>query len=106
MLVVLIFISLPEYRLRLHKRYALFKFWHLGLALLTIIGAGHHIVVSGFYLGKPYQVALFLLLVAIVVFGDSFLGKREADTRQSSWVFLGLGVFCVAAFAGIRNVPF
>lgn len=106
MLVVLIFISLPEYRLRLHKRYALFKFWHLGLALLTIIGAGHHIVVSGFYLGEPYQVVLFLLLVAIVFFGDSFLGKREADTRQSSWVFLGLGVFCVAAFAGIRNVPF
>ena len=106
MLVVLILISLPEFRLRLHKRYALFKSWHLGLALLTVMGAGHHIVVSGFYLREPYQVALFLLLVAIVVFGDSHLGKSEAETRRSSWVFIGLGVFCVAVFAGIRNVWF
>ena len=106
MLVVLIFISLPEYRLRLHRRYALFKFWHLSLALLAMMGAGHHIVVSGFYLREPYQVALFLLLVAIVVFGDSYLGKREAETRRSFWVFIGLGVFCVAVFAGIRNVWF
>ena len=106
MLFVLIFIGLPEYRLRLHKRYALFKSWHLGLALFTIMGAGHHIVASGFYLREPYQVALFVLLVAIVLFGDSYLGKREAETRQSSWVFIGLGIFCVAVFAGIRNVRF
>ena len=106
MLVVLIFISLPEYRLRLHRRYALFKFWHLSLALLTMMGAGHHIVVSGFYLREPYQVGLFLLLAASVFFGDSYLSKREAETPRASWVFIGLGVFCVAVFAGIRNARF
>lgn len=38
--------------------------------------------------------ALFLLLVAIVFFGNSYLGKREDKTGQSSWVVIGMSQLC------------
>lgn len=104
LLAVLIFIGLPEYRLRLHKRHATFKHWHRGLAFATIAGAGYHIVVSGFYLRASYQVALFLILVTAALFGDQFIAQREAETRQTAGTYLAAGALCVVLFAGIRNI--
>ena len=103
LLTVLIFTGLPEYRLRLHKRYAIFKYWHRGLAFATIAGAGYHIVASGFYLGISFQVLLFVMLIIAALFGDQLITRREVETRQPSAMYLVAGVLCVLLFAGIRN---
>jgi hypothetical protein len=94
---------LPEYRLRLHKRYAIFKYWHRGLAFATIAGAGYHIVASGFYLSISFQVVLFVMLIIAALFGDQLITRREVETRQPSAMYLVAGVLCVWLFAGIRN---
>lgn len=105
LLAVLIFIGLPEYRLRLHKRYAKFKYWHRVLAIITIAGAGYHIVASGFYLHTVHQMLLFLILTAAVLLGERNIGRSGALTARPSRYYLAFAGLCVVVFASIRNIP-
>jgi|TARA_Y100000310_G_scaffold338665_1_gene429028 hypothetical protein len=104
LLAMLIFISLPERRIYVHKSYAVFKYGHRVLALATIMGAGYHIVASGFYLNTSYQVVFFLILVAAALSSTQYQGSDL--TPQTSWMFLVAGTLCVVSFAGIRNISF
>lgn len=104
LLAVLILIGLPEYRLRLHKRYSKFKYWHRILAIVTIVGAGYHVVVSGFYLHTKYQVVLFLVLTAAVLSGYRSLGRSDALTTRPSRYYLAVATLWVLLFAGVKNV--
>lgn len=105
LLIALIFVGLPEYRLRLHKRYVTFKYWHRALAIAAIAGAGYHILASGFYLNSIYQIVLFVVLTAFVLLGTRRFGLVTAMTPRTSWIYIASGVLCVLLFAGIRNLP-
>ena len=71
-LIVLITIALVPDRIRIHKDYAAFRYWHQVLAIVTIAASGYHIVVSGFYLGSWYQVLLFVSVVIAASFGRAY----------------------------------
>ena len=104
-LTVTIFVSLPKYRPGLHGRAATFGLWHRVLALVTIVGAGYHIVASGFYLNTAYQIVLFLVLTLIVLWrGSQRTDRGNAVTRQTWRKYLAIGTLCVLVFASIRNL--
>lgn len=104
LLNLLIFVGLPEYRLRLHRRYANFKYWHRILAIATIVAAAYHIASSGFYLNTSYQLVLFVCLVALVVSGNRKIASGVTVTRRTARLFLAASTIFALLFAAIRNV--
>lgn len=105
LLGVLITVALIPDRLRVHKDYPAFKYWHRVLAIATIACITYHIVVSDFYLGTWYQAAVFVILAVAVSFGRMYwirLGQLPIATVS---VYLVLSVMLTAAFAAVRNLP-
>lgn len=105
LLGVLITVALIPDRLRVHKDYPAFKYWHRVLAIVTIACITYHIVVSDFYLATWYQAALFVTLAVAVSFGRMYwirLGQLPIATVS---VYLVLSVMLTAAFAAVRNFP-
>lgn len=105
LLGVLITVALVPDRMRVHKDYPAFKFWHRVIAIATIGCIAYHIVVSGFYLGAWYQAVLFVMLALAVSFGRMYwikLGQLPVATVSA---FLVLSVILTAMFAAIRNLP-
>jgi len=102
LLTVLVFIALPERRLRIHNRSSVFRSWHRGLAITCVCGIAFHIVLSGFYLHRPYQVVGIAVLLAVTILGG-FRGLKI--TATTSWRNYCLQcLVCVGIFAGIRNL--
>ena len=105
LLGILITVALIPDRLRVHKDYPAFKYWHRVLAIATIACITYHIVVSDFYLATRYQAALFVALAVAVSFGRMYwirLGQLPIATVS---VYLVLSVMLTAAFAAVRNLP-
>lgn len=105
LLGLLITVALIPDRLRVHKDYPAFKYWHRVLAIATIACITYHIVVSDFYLATRYQAALFVALAVVVSFGRMYwirLGQLPIATVS---VYLVLSVMLTAAFAVVRNLP-
>lgn len=105
LLIVLIAIGLPQYRLRLHKHYASFRYWHRVLAIAAIAATGYHIVGSNFYLHTSLQIVLFVVLAAIVCFAGRRLPVSAVISHRTARLYLGIGVLATLAFAGVRNAP-
>ena len=105
LLGVLITVALIPDRLRVHKDYPAFKYWHRVLAIVTIACITYHIVVSDFYLATWYQAAVFVTLAVAVSFGRMYwirLGQLQIATVS---VYLVLSVILTVAFAAVRNLP-
>ena len=105
LLGILITVALIPDRLRVHKDYPAFKYWHRVLAIVTIACITYHIVVSEFYLAALYQAALFVALAVAVYYGRLYwlrLGQLPIATVS---VYLLLSVMLTAAFAAVRNLP-
>jgi hypothetical protein len=96
--------NLPE-RMRVHRSYPAFKYWHRVLTIVVIGGAAYHIVVSNFYLATWYQAALFVLISFAVCLGRTYWIKLGQIVIASPAIFLALSSVLVIAFAGIRNLP-
>ena len=92
-------------RLRVHKSYPSFKYWHRVLTIVVIAGAAYHIVVSNFYLGSWYQALLFALISVAVCLGRAYWMKLGQIAIVSPAVFIALSGVLVVAFAGLRNYP-
>ena len=56
LLGVLITVALVPDRMRVHKDYPAFKYWHRVIAIATIASVTYHIVLSSFYLAAWYRV--------------------------------------------------
>jgi hypothetical protein len=105
LLGVLITFALVPDRLRLHRDYPSFKYWHRVLAVATIATASYHIIVSNFYLGTWYQGLLFALIAIAVAFGRPLWIRLGQLPIAKTAVYVVVSVGCAAAFAAIRNLP-
>jgi len=96
--------NVPD-RLRVHKSYPSFKYWHRVLTVAMIAGAVYHIVVSNFYLYAWYQAGLFVLISIGVCLGRAYWIKLGQIAIASPAVYLAISAVLIAAFAGLRNLP-
>jgi hypothetical protein len=105
LLGILITVALVPDRLKVHRNYPGFRYWHRVIAVATIATATYHIVVSNFYLGAWYQWSLFVALAAAVAFGRplwSGLGRIPIVTPA---VFVLVSLAFATVFSAIRNIP-
>jgi hypothetical protein len=105
LLGVLVTVALVPDRMRVHKDYPAFKYWHRVFAIVTIVCITYHIVVSGFYLATWYQAALFVTVAVGVSFGRMYwikLGKLPTVTVPA---YVALSALLTAMFAAVRNLP-
>lgn len=99
--VALIALARMPRRRRLHKNYGAFRGLHLGLSVLAMALAAHHIVVSGFYLRTNVQVAALLLFAAAVA-AIRPVTRRRYETA-SPRMFLALSAAAAVVFTVVRN---
>lgn len=102
--VLIMTANLPE-RMRLHKNYPSFKYWHRVLTIVMIAAAVYHIVVSNFYLATWYQAALFTLASLAVCLGRNYWVKLGQIVIAAPAVYLALSSVLIIAFVGLRNLP-
>ena len=95
---------LPD-RLRVHKDYAAFRYWHRVLAVMTIGTLTYHIVVSNFYLGAWYQALAFVLLAIAVAFGRDYWYRLGQLSIARMPVYLAVSVAFSLVFTMLRNLP-
>ena len=105
LLGILITAALVPDRMRVHKDYPAFKYWHRVIAIATIGCVAYHIVVSDFYLGAWYQAVLFVTLTLAVSFGRMYWIKLGQLPLATVPAYLVLSVLLTAVFAAVRNLP-
>lgn len=105
LLAVLITTAIVPDRLRVHKDYPSFRYWHRVLTIAMIASAAYHVVVSNFYLDAWYQAGLFVLISIAVCLGRVYWIKLGQIVIVSPVVYVALSVAMAAAFAGLRNLP-
>lgn len=104
LIVLVVAADMPE-RLRLHRNYTSFRYWHRVLTVAAIAGAAYHIIVSNFYLGSWYQSALFTLISLLACFGRDFWTRLDRIAIVSPVHYFMLSAVLVIVFAGFRNLP-
>ncbi len=102
--VLIMIANLPD-RLRLHKDYPSFRYWHRALTVVVIAGAAYHIIASNFYLGTWYQGLLFATVSLVACLGREYWGRIGQINIASPVVYLALSSALIIAFAGLRNIP-
>jgi hypothetical protein len=102
--VLIMTADLPD-RLRLHKSYPSFKYWHRVLTVVVIACAAYHIIASDFYLGTWYQAALFAMVSLAVAFGREYWIRLGQIVIASPLIFVAFSGVLIALFAGLRNLP-
>ena len=105
LLGVLITFALVPDRLRLHRDYPSFKYWHRVLAIATIATAAYHIIVSDFYLGAWYQGLVFALIAIAVAFGRPIWLRLGQLPIAKTTVYVAVSIGCAVLFTAIRNLP-
>ena len=104
LLFVLVIISLLPDRLKVHKDYPVFLYWHRVLAVVTVTCCAYHIVVSHFYLTAWYQAVLFILVAAVASFGRPWWIKFGPLPVVSPTAFLLITVLFTSVFSFLRNI--
>ncbi|MDH4106841.1 MAG: ferric reductase-like transmembrane domain-containing protein [Gammaproteobacteria bacterium] len=105
LLIGMMIVGMPQYRLRLHRRYANFRYWHRLLAIATIAAALWHVLGSGLYFGTWYQALLLLATAGLVCVGDRAWLRSAAIGQKTTAVFVGVGLVLTLSFAALRNLP-
>jgi hypothetical protein len=105
LLSILIITAIVPDRIRLHRNFGSFKYWHRILTIAAILSAAYHIAASNFYLHTWYQLLLFAVITVSVCLGRSYFARLGAITIVSPSVYLSVGAASVLLFATIRNLP-
>jgi len=105
LLGVLITIALVPDRLRVHRNYAGFRYWHRAIAVATIATATYHIAGSHFYLATWYQTLLFAALAAFGAFARAWWPWPGALHVVGTRAFVATSLAVAAAFGLLRNLP-
>jgi hypothetical protein len=105
LLGVLMTVALVPDRMRVHKSYPGFKYWHRVIAIATIASATYHIVVSNFYLGAWYQGVLFVLLAIGASIGRAYWIKLGQLPIATNVAYILVSVVFGALFVAVRNLP-
>lgn len=103
-IVLIMTANFPD-RIRVHKNYPSFKYWHRVLTVVVIGGAAYHILVSNFYLATWYQAVLFILASIAVCVGRSYWVRLGQIVIASPTNFLAISSVLVITFVGLRNLP-
>ena len=104
LLFVLVTSALLPDRLRLHKDYSVFKYWHRIIAIATILSATYHIVVSNFYVNSKLQLLLFVTVAVTASFGHAVWRRSEKLQLPSLAIFLFSCSVAILVFAAVRNL--
>lgn len=99
-LAVLCVIARMPDRMRVHKRYRLFRQVHRGLGVLVICAAGYHVLGSGFYLPHVAQV----VLIIAVALGCCLLPAIRRWPTDRVPTYLILGMAAAGLFTILRNI--
>ncbi|MBU3028733.1 ferric reductase-like transmembrane domain-containing protein [Paracoccus marinaquae] len=91
-------------RMRVHRRYRVFRTLHRGLGLAALAGAGLHVLLSGFYLPSWPQAALLVLICLACSLGRRVWARLQAPPRASAGIYLATGAVAGALFVLIRNL--
>jgi len=105
LLGILMTVALVPDRLRVHRNYPSFKYWHRVVAIATIASATYHIVVSSFYLGAWYQAALFILVAIAASAGRAYWIKLGQMPIASNLAYVVVSAIFGALFVAVRNLP-
>ncbi len=105
LLCVLMTIAVVPDRVRVHKNYAMFRYWHQVLAVAAIASATYHIVVSNFYLGRWYQGLLFVAVAGAAAFGRPYWITLKRLEIVPNSIFLLVSVIFCTLFVVVRNFP-
>jgi len=105
LLFVLVIISLVPDRLRVHKDYPKFLYWHRILAVATVASCVYHIVVSHFYLATWYQAAVFIAVATVASFGRPWWVRFGPLPVVTPAVLILFSVLFSGIFSLIRNLP-
>jgi hypothetical protein len=105
LLGILMTVALVPDRLRIHRNYASFKYWHRVVAIATIASATYHIVVSNFYLGAWYQAALFILVAIAASTGRAYWIKLGQMPIATNLAYVVVSAILGALFVAVRNLP-
>ncbi len=103
-IVLIMTANLPD-RLRVHRNYPSFKYWHRVLTVVVIAAAVYHIVASNFYLATWYQAAMFALVSLAVCLGRVYWVRLGQIAIASPVIYLALSCALIIAFVGLRNLP-
>ena len=99
-LALVVTARLPR-RQRVHRSHTVFRYWHLGLAIVAMALAAHHVIASGFYLRTGVQILAFLALLVVIVAARSVVLKRRATASPAA--FLALSAAAIVVFTALRN---
>ncbi len=104
LLAVLVILAMLPTRLRVHRSYSVFRYWHLVISILVIGMAAYHIVFSGLYLRAWYQVVAFIALIVLVVLarGPNFGPRRFSMASPGSYFVVS--VIGTLLFVAVRNI--
>lgn len=105
LLGILMTVALVPDRLRIHRNYPSFKYWHRVVAIATIATATYHIVVSNFYLGAWYQAALFVLVAIAASVGRAYWIKLGQMPIATNLAYVLVSAVLGALFVAVRNLP-
>lgn len=105
LLGVLMTVALVPDRMRVHKTYPAFKYWHRVVAVATVASATYHIVVSNFYLGTWYQAVLFVLVTVAASFGRAYWIKLGQLSIATNLAYVLVSAVLGAFFVAVRNLP-
>jgi hypothetical protein len=103
LLAVVITVSLPPDRLRLHGKHSVFRYWHQVFSVIAIGAAAYHIIASGFYLAAWYQALLLGAVAVLTCFARSLWLRIVHPPFVNNIGYLIASAIMVAAFATIRN---
>ena len=104
LLGILMTVALVPDRMRVHKTYPAFKYWHRVVAIATIAAATYHIVVSNFYLGAWYQAVLFVVVAVAVASARPYWARLGQIRIVGNATYLLFSAIFGAAFVAIRNL--
>lgn len=105
LLAILIAIALVPDRIRVHRDYPSFRYWHRVLALITIATATYHIAASHFYLASWYQTLLFAGLAVAAGLARSWWPARWNPPTAKVRHYVILSSVAAAIFVSTRNLP-
>lgn len=103
LLFLLVTLAMLPNRLKTHRNYQAFKYWHQVIAIFAIATAIYHIEVSDFYLSAWYQKLLLIALAVVLVFSRTFRINVRSFPLATPAVFLTMSVAGATLFAAIRN---
>lgn len=94
---------LPD-RMRVHRRFRVFRSVHRALGFALVAAAGLHVALTGFYLAGRVQDALLVLLIAASCLGRPWWARLGRPPVASGRAFVAVGLVATGAFLLLRDL--